>query len=437
MEEALAKPSRRTTTSSSDRECKVVRTSGQIFADGSVIELVTTAPGNRLDVLFWNGHQKSIAHQLEHDGRVYRAHDLDETLLRAIHFPSDANDYGTARQLFSQICKLFQRYVGLSSPESALMTAWCCSTWFQDCVSSPPTLVISSPDMDPAITLFRLLGCLCRRSLLLADITRAGLLSVMALRPTLLIIQSSTPPRIWDLMRMSNYRGFYLVTNRGRVCNVACSKAIFLGMAADTWIAEAIHLALPGQQDLPPLDEYQEAEIANRVQPQLLRYFLHNFRKVRESLSAVRQFKVPVTEIARNLTACIQGDPDIAQLIVPILQRQDQDAQARRSRDVSVAVVEVIWAASHEGKEITITQVAERTNALLRARGETLVYGAVEIGWQLKNLGVDRHRNGGGMVLQFSQANSLLIHRLAQRLGLKLSPRTGCANCDQRGPLAT
>ena len=119
------------------------------------------------------------------------------------------------------------------------------------------------------------------------------------------------------------------------------------------------------------------------------------------------------------------------------MQRQHQDAQARRGCDVSVAVVEVIWAASHEGKEITVTQVAEGTNALLRARGETLVYSAVEIGWQLKNLGIDRHRNGSGMVLQFSQANRILIHRLAQRLGLKLSPSTGCANCGQRETLAT
>ncbi len=431
----MAKPSRRTTTSTPDQD-RIVRTSGEIFADGSVIELVSSATDHQLDVLFWHKHRKTIAPQIEYRDRVYQAPDLDPTLLRAVHFPSDANDYGTARQLFSQIRGFFERYVGLSSPESALMTAWSCSTWFPDCVSSPPTLVISSPDVDPAITLFRLLGCFCRRSLLLADITRAGFLSVMALRPTLLINQSSRPSKIWDLWGTSNYRGVYVVGNRGRVCNVVGSKAVFLGMA-DTWIPDAIHLALPGQEDLPPLGEYQEAEIANRVLPQMLTYRLDHFREVRASRSAVRQFKFPDSEIARNLTACIQGEPDIAQAIVPLLQRQHQDAQARRGCEVSVVIVEVIWGPLHETKEITITQVAERTNALLRARGETLVYDAVEIGWKLKNLGLDRHRNGGGMVLQFSTANSLLIHQLAQRLGLKLPPSSGCANCGQRGTLAT
>ena len=38
--------------------------------------------------------------------------------------------------------------------------------------------------------------------------------------------------------------------------------------------------------------------------------------------------------------------------------------------------------------------------------------------------------------LQFSKANSLLIHQLVQRLGLRLAPRGGCANCAQRGTLA-
>jgi hypothetical protein len=382
----LAKPSRRTTTSTSVCESKLVRTSGQIFADDSVIELVATAPGNRLDVLFWDAHRKTIAHQLEHDGRLYRAPDLDETLLRAIHFPSDANDYGTARQLFSQIRKLFEQYVGLSSPESALMTAWCCSTWFQDCVSSPPTLVISSPDMDPAITLFRLLGCLCRRSLLLADITRAGLLSVMALRPTLLINQSSAPSRIWDLLRMSNYRGVFLVGNRGRVCNVACSKAIFLGMAADTWIAEAIHLALPGQQDLPPLDEYQEAEIANRVQPQLLMYFLHNFRKVRESRSAVRQFKVPVSEIARTLNHRPSGGED--QCLVACSRG---GARVQRGRD---------WMATQKS--------GHRSPPQRRRDGFTVFDGEQPF---------------------YPPASATV--------GLKLSPSTGCANCGQRETFTT
>ena len=200
----------------------------------------------------------------------------------------------------------------------------------------------------------------------------------------------------------------------------------------DEWMADAIHVALSGQGDLPPLDEYAESEIANQVLPQLLMYRLRNFRLVREFRSAVRQCNVPGSEIARNLAACIQADPDIGQAIVPILQRQHQDAQARRGCEVSVVIVEVIWAPLHETKEIAISRVAELANALLRIRGETLAYSPAEIGWKLKGLGLQRHRNGGGMVLQFSKENRLLIHELAKRFGLKLRPTISCPDCGDR-----
>jgi hypothetical protein len=84
---------------------------------------------------------------------------------------------------------------------------------------------------------------------------------------------------------------------------------------------------------------------------------------------------------------------------------------ARRACDVHLAMVEVGWSPAHEDREISITRLADLTNALLRSRGEILEYSPGEIGWKLRNLGF-RHRNGHGMVLQFSRENRILIHRL-------------------------
>lgn len=423
----MAKPSRRTTTSTSD-ESRIVRTSGEIFADGSVIEVVSSATDNQLDLLFWHRHRKTIAPKIEYRDRVYQAPDLDESIRRAIRFPSDADDYGTAKKFFAQIRILFERFIGLTPPEGSLMTAWVCSTWLPDCVSSPPTLMISGPEICPAITFFRLLNCLCRRSLMLADINRTGFLSLMPLQPTLLINPPSGSLKILDLWGTSNHRGVYVVGSRGRVHNVVGSKAVFLGMA-DTWSDETIHLALPARHQLPPLDAHAQAEIANRLQPQMLMYRLRNFRRVRESCCDMRELKFPTSELAHNLTTCIQGEPDIVQAIASILQRQIQDAQARRGCDVNTAILEAIWAPLHETEEITVYRITELTNALLRCRGEVLEYSAVEIGWKLRNMGLYRHRNGGGMVLRFSHEHSLIVHQLTQRFALSLSPAPDCPYC--------
>ena len=96
-----------------------------------------------------------------------------------------------------------------------------------------------------------------------------------------------------------------------------------------------------------------------------------------------------------------------------------------------MAILEVIWAPLHETKEITVNRITELTNALLRCRGEVLEYSAVEIGWKLRNLGLYRHRNGSGMVLRFSREHSLIIHQLAQRFALSLSPASNCPYCVQ------
>jgi hypothetical protein len=430
IEVTMTKLSHRITTDTVSAESKIVRTSGQIFADGAAIELVASAAGNRLDLLFLNRQKKIIAPQVTHSGLVYQAPNVHETLVRAIRFPRDAVDNGLPRMLFAEVLTLFQRYIGLASPEAALLTAWNFSTWFPDCVSSPPTLVISTPDSAHAITLFRLLAALCRRSLVVADINRAAFLSLMRLQPTLLIHEPRSP-KIWDMWGSSNHRGVYLVGNAGQVYEVVGSKAVF-SKAADTWSDEAIHLALPVPSEINRLEEHREAEIANLFQPRFLMHRLRNFSKVRQFRPESCKFEIPDSEIARSLIACIQAEPDIGQAIVPILLRQHRDAQARRGCEVGVVIVEVIWTPLHETREIAISRVAELTNALLRIRGGTLEYSPAEIGWKLKGLGLQRHRNGGGMVLQFSKENRLLIHQLAQRFGLKLRPTIGCPDCGER-----
>ena len=246
----------------------------------------------------------------------------------------------------------------------------------------------------------------------------------MPLQPTLLINQPSRSLKILELWETSNHRGVYVVGSRGRLHNAAGSKAVFVGMA-DTWIDGALSSSLPVRHRLSVLDVHGEA-IADRLQPQLLMYRLRNFRRVRESCTAMREPHFPDSELVHNLVSCVQGEPDIVSAITPILQRHDQDAQARRGSDVNLAIVEVLWTPSHESKEIAVSRV---TNALLRCRGEVLEYSAVEVGWRLRNLGLYRHRNSSGMVLRFLHETNLIVHQLAQRFALSLSPAPNCPYC--------
>jgi len=320
--------------------------------------------------------------------------------------------------------------VGVAPEEAALLTAWSTSTWFPECASSPPTLLISGTDMCHAITLLRMLRCLCRRALLLADISRSGLLDVTFLQPTLLLNQPGRLPKIWPLFGASNHQGVS-VLGKGRAHHLAGCKAFFLGME-HTWTDGAVHFALPpARGDLPTLDAQRQAEIARRIQSNYLMYRLRNLQKIRESHSAADPVNFPHTATAHNLAACIEGEPNIAQAIAPILQRQEQDAHVQNGCDIARAIIEVIWAPLHDREEIPISRIADLANALLRSRGETLEYSAEEVGWKLKNLGFCRHRTGSGMILRASRENRIVSHQLAQRLCLNLPPVHGCADCIQ------
>jgi uncharacterized protein (DUF2267 family) len=428
----LTKLSRRTTTKkTSAAESTKVKTMGEILADDSVIEVVDSEAHNRLNLLLWNGHQKMIAPEILYDKRLYQVPKLHETIQRAILFPKNASDYGTAQQLFSQTLDLFEKYIGLARPEAALMTAWTNSTWFSDCLASPPLLEISGVDMSHAITFFRLLRCLCRRPLMLGDINQAALHSLSRFQPTLLINRPNVSPKIRDIWESANYRGMYVFGAKNRLFDVVGSKAIFSGIASES-DDQALHVALaPADPRLPRLDWHRQAEIANRLQPQFLMYRLLNFRKVREFRSPDHQAGFLHNLVAHNLLACTQGGPAITQEVARFVQRQEQDATARRTWDPNAAMVEVMWALLHQkSKEASPTEIAKLTNALLRSRGELLEYNAVEVGWKLKQLGLYRNRGANSMVLRFSRDTSRRVHLLAKHYGLSLTGTKDCPDCE-------
>ena len=407
---------------------RLVTTVGEIFADGSVLELVTSASSGRLVLLFHSAGRQKIASQIEHSGRIYQPPDIDEGMAPAIRFPHDAKSYVSIGRLLRRISEFFERYAGLPQQESALITAWAADSWFPDCLSSPPTLLISGPEMDDAIRLFRLLHCVCRRPVLLGDLSRSAFLALAPLGATLLINQPDLSPRLRALWGSSNYRGVHLFGS-GKVRSVASSKAVFLGMG-DVRGDDGVHLALPPvHRDLPPLDEYQLSEIAQELQSRLLMYRLRNLDEVRKFSPSKLGSIFVGSEVARNLAAGVLGEAEILEPLARVLRRLEQDSIAQRGCDVHLAMIEVAWAPSHADRELSISRLTDLTNTLLRLSGETLEYSTVEIGWKLRNFGFRHHRNGRGMVLQLSYENRLLLHQLAARLSLNLPPVADCALC--------
>lgn len=413
---------------------------GEIFADGAIIELVSgSSAANKPDLLLWNGRTARVGPRIEHGGRTFEAPELVPSLYRAMRLPSKCTDYGSARGLFAGITDLFKHHLDLPERESSLLAYFSINTWLADRLPTAPSLSISGPEQELGIDVLRLLSCVCRHPLMLAEVTPGGFRSLpMPLGLTLLLNQEDLKPNLQRLFRASSYRGLHLPGNRGSVVDLYGPKAIFCGndAAVDTLGGGVIHIsAAPSILQSCALDERVQNEIANHFQPRLLMYRLKNSRKVRESRVDVSQFTFATRQLARTLAMCFPEDSGLASDTVQLLQPQDEEIRGQRSRDVNYAIVEMLWAIIHDGKqrEVKVDELAKDVNALLRSRGETLAYSAEEIGWKLSKLNIPRHPSSAGRHVLLGRDTSRGVHRLARAYNLPCPQRAeeSCPDCNQ------
>jgi hypothetical protein len=129
------------------------------------------------------------------------------------------------------------------------------------------------------------------------------------------------------------------------------------------------------------------------------------------------------------LPACIAENPEIRKALAPVLEVHEEDLLASRSLDPAVAIVESIWAASHDATEISTAEITKRVNALLRDRGEILEYNSRQIGWKLRHLDLLRQHNGRRKALRFCREMRRRVHDLAAQFKLQLPKVVNCEDC--------
>ena len=415
-----------------------INTVGEIFADGTMIELVSSSSAlNKPDLLLWNGRKALVGPRIEHDGCTYEATELAPSLYRATRLPSRHADYGSARSLFVALADLFRHHLDLPDRESSLLACFSISTWLADCLPTAPSLTISGPDEEMGLDVLRLLGCVCRHSLVLAEITPGTFRSLPTqLVFTLLLDQQGLKPNIQRLLRASSYRGLHLAGNRGTIIDLYGPKVIFCGSdaAVHNLGGGVIHISVtPTQLRTSALDEQVQNEIANKFQSRLLMYRLKNCGKMNGAQIGVSTFTSVMRQLAWTLAICLPEDSELAHDAVQLLRPQDEEVRGQRSRDVNCAIVEILLGNIHQRKQraVKVDELAKNVNALLRSRGELIEYSAEEIGWKLKGLNIQRHSDRSGRQVLLERDTNQNVHRLARAYDLPCSQRmeADCPDC--------
>jgi hypothetical protein len=426
------------TDSRNSRAVRVLETSGEVFPDGTMLELAPDPScSGKLGLVHWDGKIGRFRHSVEAAGYIYKPAAVSPTTLSAISFFSETKDFGSASLLYSKIIGVLKKFFALPTRDLNLVACWLLCSWFPDVLPIVPTLLVSGPSPSHASSFLRLLKVLCRRGILLAELNVASFRALpMRLQPTLLIDQTVLNRPLSGLLRAASNRGVY-VAHSGEFLDLHCAKAIFAAESeldaamAETMLSVAV---VPSESGSARLSEGIEHEIAAEFQPLLLRYRFLNHRAVSESKFDIPQFTPGLRDLARSLGAAVVDDADLTARIATLLAPQDAAVRAQNTLLPEVGIVTAALALIHEREkqQVLVKELTQFVNVVLRAGGEIFEYSPEEIGWRLTKLGLFTRRIAGGKGIRVDREFTRAVHDLARRFGVEKSPDRfpTCPDCN-------
>ncbi|MFY9529754.1 MAG: hypothetical protein WBC04_21760 [Candidatus Acidiferrales bacterium] len=208
-----------------------VRTAGETFRDGSVIELIRNASDpETLELLLWDGHIVKAGPRVDHVGREYAPVRIEPSVSRALCLPTRVAPTETTRELFEATENLLTRYLDQPKPAITKLVSGVFASWLPEFLRLSPVLWIIAPVGSPKHVALQLLSLICRRPLLLADVGRGDLRSLpMWLQPTLVLDEPVLRPAMQRTLYSSSHRGMNTPSGQ-RLLNlfgpkVVCSDA--------------------------------------------------------------------------------------------------------------------------------------------------------------------------------------------------------------------
>ena len=420
-----------------------VATAGEIFPNATVDLVADPSNSYRLNLLLWDGSSATVAPRIEYGSSTYEPIALEPSLVHAVQWPKCSIRYGSTRNLFDRVLSLITQHVDIQNTYARLLTYFVFSTWFPDRLSLSPGFAILGAADSEGVQLLKLLRCLCRRSILLAEASHASLLTLpLHLSPSLLMNRPMITRQLRNFLSTSNRRGLGTVKG-GKVLEVCCPKAIYFGMdELPQGIASVmIQVALSSSPNRTTvLKEEVLNDVTAELQGKMLAYRLASYSKVQATHLRGMNFTHQTREIAMNLAACIVDDAELAGGVVPLLKEQDDHVRGQPDRKLDAAILGAVLACLHEKKSdrVQVKGITALANTLLRAQGEIVEYRPEEVGHRLDGFSLWRTRQNEGMFLLLGRDTSRLVHRLAfgYGVGWDVKAAVGCPECQLLGESA-
>ncbi len=413
-----------------------IATTGEVFADGSMIELIGGAHDGNPALMLWDGAKETVGARVEHHGQLYEPAPINSSVLQDLVLPTHCCPHGGTRKLLAETCKLIANLVGLQEKPASLASRIVLCSALIDALPVAPALMIVGPDTARGNRLVALLRCLCRHSLPLTGVTPVGFCSLPSgARFTYLISQATISDKLRKLLDDASCRDRKIPV-RGRLLDLFGMQVIHSDSipGGDSGRHRSIQISMvPTGQELPVFDSDTQHRIATEFQAKLLSFRRANLGAARKIQFDASRFTFALRDLARNIAAATPDDAESQAEVLELLREHDAEVRSERWTELSSVAIEAVLIAGHEspGGVIYVADLAEIAQEILRRRGEAKAeITAGVIGKTLKLLGfATEPRDAQGKKLLLTDA---LISRARQ-----LAHDFDGLEVEDRGPVDT
>lgn len=366
-----------------------IATNGELFADGSTIELVRD--GAEPALMLWDLANEVVGKRIEHNGRIYEPAAIDSSILHQLLLPTQCCPHGTTRKLLTQIRELVMKFVGLDDKSASLVARMVLSSAIVEAVSLAPALVIVGPDTTRANRLIALMRCLCRHSVSLTGVTPAGFRSLANnARFTFLISQGELSKPLQNLLHDASRRERKIPFCK-RFLDLFGVQVIRADSALtdESWAHRSIEIAMLPAGQLPAFDQDVQEQIANEFQARLLSFRRATLGAARQIQFDVSKFDQALRDLAASLAATTPDDEELQTELFDLLKEKNAEFRSEKWTSVHTAAITAVLVAEHDspGGEVYVGELASLAQELLWLRGSTTEITPAALGTILKRLG--------------------------------------------------
>ncbi|MFY9529244.1 MAG: hypothetical protein WBC04_10885 [Candidatus Acidiferrales bacterium] len=401
-----------------------IATAGEVFPDGSMIELIGGVPDGNPQLMLWDGAKETVGSVVEHNGRLYEPAPFDSTLLRELTLPTRCCPHGATREFLAETCKLVRNFAGLPERSASLVGRFVLCSCLVEAVQAAPALVLVGPDTMRGNQLVALLHCLCRHGLPMTGLTPLGLRSLPSGAGfTFLISQPTIGDKLEGMLHDASRRD-QKIPYRGGLLDLFGAQVIH---AESIRFGESLSLRsiqipmIPTGAQLPVFEPDVQHRVTVDFQAKLLSFRRANLSDACKLQFDSWKFIFPMRELAHSIAVATPDDAELQAEVFDLLRDKDEEIRSGKWVESSAVAVESMLVACHESPEgvIYVGELAEIAQEILRRRGEDSTIDPGAFGKRLKLLGFGTEpRDAKGMKVRLTEEVCRRSRQLARDFGV-------------------